>query len=134
MHFDGVEGVEEFDFVELEDQFSQDLFTKEWGAFTAVEEDDPEQTVVLLARYLWHEELEVVHVEFAVEELLLARRILAPWDPTHVLLTADFAERTLFLALIFQDDLEVLPISSLGNELLNFELGVTWLKKLDLSM
>lgn len=42
MHFDGVESIEELDFVELEDQFSQDLFAEEWGAFTAVEEDDPE--------------------------------------------------------------------------------------------
>jgi hypothetical protein len=108
VHLDGVQGVEEFDPVELEDQFPQDLFAQEGGLFAIVEENDPKETIVLVARYLRHEELKVVDVKFAIEKLLLTRRVLPARHLTHVLLAAYLAPRPLIVTIILQNDLVVL--------------------------
>jgi hypothetical protein len=73
-----VESVEELDFVELEDQFPQDLLAQERGFLPTIEKYDSEELVGFLGGDLRHEELEVVDVEFAVQQLLLTRRILPP--------------------------------------------------------
>jgi len=48
MHLDGVQSVEKLDLVKLENQLSQDLLPQEGGPLAAIEEDNPEQPVVLL--------------------------------------------------------------------------------------
>lgn len=130
VHFDGVEGVEELDAVELEDQFAEYLFAQEGGFLAAVEEDDPEQFEVLAAGHLRHEELEVVDVEFAVEELLLAGRVLAAGDPAHVLLADYLAEWPLFLALLLDHYLEFSGAGA-GDELFNGVASVSVFKPPD---
>ena len=49
MHFNGVESIEKLDFVELEDQLSEDLLPQKGGFFTVVEEDNPEKFIDLRA-------------------------------------------------------------------------------------
>jgi len=41
VHLDGMQCIEELDPVELEDQFTQNLFAEECGSFAVIEEDDP---------------------------------------------------------------------------------------------
>ena len=108
MHLDGVQGIEELDAIKLEHQFSQDLFSQEGGLFAIVEEDDPEEAIVLVAGYLSHEELEVVDVEFAIKEFFLAWRVLPPRYFAHVFLTAHFAPGPVIVTIVFQNDLVIL--------------------------
>ena len=42
MHFDWVKSVEEFNFLELENEFSEDLFAQKGSFFFVVEKDDSE--------------------------------------------------------------------------------------------
>jgi hypothetical protein len=67
MHLDGMQSIEELNPVEFKHQLSQDLFSQERCLFAIVEEDDPKETIVLIARYLGHEELEVIDVEFTIK-------------------------------------------------------------------
>ncbi len=58
------------------------------GRTLAVEKDDAEEAIRLLARNLPLEQLEIVDVELAVKLLQLAQPVLPPRNLAHVLLTA----------------------------------------------
>lgn len=117
VHFDGMEGVEELDPIELEDELPEYLLGEEGGALAAVEEDYPEELAGLAAGHLRHEQLKVVDVELAVQQLLLARWVLAAGHLAHVLLAADLAPRPLVRALLLYHDLK-LPAPRVRHQLL----------------
>jgi hypothetical protein len=121
VHLDGVEGVEELDAVELEDEFAQDLLAEEGGLASAVEEDDAEESVGLATRHFRHEQLEVVDVELAVQQFLLAWRVLPPRYLAHVLLTAHLATRLILRTVVLQDQLK-LALAALPYQLLQTHL------------
>ena len=117
VHFDGVESVEELDAVEFENELPQDLLTQEGSLALAVEEDNAEEAIGLPARHLRHEQLEIIDVELAVQQLLLARWILSPRYLAHVLLTAHLAAGLVLRAVLFQNQLK-LTLTSLRHQLL----------------
>ena len=107
MHLDGVQRVEELDSIELEDQLPQYLLPQKGGLPLAVEKDNPEEAVRLLPRNLRHEQLEIVNVELAVQQLLLAGRVLPPRDLAHVLLTAHLAAGFVLGTVLLKHQLEL---------------------------
>jgi hypothetical protein len=118
VHLDGVERVEELDAVELEDEFPEYLLAEEGSLPPAVEEDNAEEAVGLLRGDLTHEELEVVDVELAVQQFLLARRVLATRYLAHVLLAADLTAGPVFRTSLFQHQFK-LALPSLRHQLLD---------------
>lgn len=116
MHFDGVEGIKEFDLIELEDEFAEYLLAQEGGLFSVGEEDDPEEAVALLAGHFAHEELEVVDVKLTIKQFIFRGRILSSRDLAHVLLAAYFAFGAILLAFILEDDVEIVAGRSAWTE------------------
>jgi len=97
-----MKSIEKLDFVELEDQLSEDFLSQKGGFFAIVEEDNPKKFIDLWSWNLSHEELKIINIELTVKKLLFTGRIFPPRDFTHILLTAYIASRSLLITVILE--------------------------------
>ena len=98
-YLDGVQGIEKLHLVKLEDELSEYLFPQERGFLATVEEDHAKEPMVLPGADLAHDQLEVVDIELALQQLVFGRRVLPARHLAHILLAAGLAASLLFALL-----------------------------------